>query len=208
MTIPTPNDIIVFVIFFFPGFITSLFLYKFFSVENKQFSDLEKIVLSSIFSIFSFLVLGVPIQVETISAAVLDPITLTWTFLTAIVLACSIWIIIKSFSFFGDFISPKIHRVLANRGKDHTSKNSCFPHILRQLYDARDKNEVIVHTMSGEMYKGSLEAYAENPLEIILMATKKNYLQQLNEEMWEDINEYMICFIEKDIKRISVRTLI
>lgn len=208
MTLPSPNDVVAFVIFFFPGFITLLLSSKLCRVRLKQRSDLEKIVLSSIFSIVSFLIVGVSPQVEDITIAILDVNKLLFIFLVSIILALVLWIIVKIWSALDDILSVRLEKCWSKLGLTYRSNEKGSSYILRQFYDAREKNALVIFTSSGDIYKGSFEGYAISPLEIVLCGTEKNPIMQFTENQWKEIEGYILYFFEKDIKRISAIGLI
>jgi len=203
VSIPSPDDAIAFVVFFFPGFITLLLLSHLCGISLKQRSDLEKIVLSSIFSILSFLVVGVSLQTENIAMAIFNIGTILRVFSASVALAIVIWISIKAWDFFIDVASARLQRLWAKLGRTYRSTETSSSYVLRQLYDAKEKNEVVIHTSSGEIYKGSFQGYTPNPLEILLVRTKETPIRQLKKDRWEEVDEYLMYFNEKDIRRIS-----
>lgn len=203
MDIPTPNDVIAFVVFFFPGFITFWLVSELCGVSIKQRSDLEKIVLSSIFSIFSFLTAGISLQVENITMAIFNFSQISYVFAVSVILAIVLWILIRLWNYVDATISVKLQKFWSRLLPTYSGNESGFSYMLRHIYDAKDKNQLIIHTKSGEVYKGSLGGYSPNTLEIIIIGTEESPIMQLKAGHWEEIDEYLIYFNGKDINRIA-----
>lgn len=202
VSLPNTDDVVAFVFFFFPGYITVWLASTLCGVNIKERSDLEKIVLSSIFSITSFLLAGVSPRPEDIFAAVFDIHRIPYVFLASIGTAVTLWLAIWLWKWVDDFVVSKSQRFWSRLGRTHRTPRSCSSYVLRQLYDARLKNELVVYTTSGDVYKGSFEGYTPEPLEIILMG-RKDRIEKRKEGEWVEIPEYLMCFNDRDIRRIS-----
>jgi hypothetical protein len=203
MSLPTPDDAIAFVVFFFPGFITLLLVFRLCRINLRQRSDLEKVVLSSIFSIISFLVVGVSLEAESIATAIFTVDIILRVFLASVALAIALSVIIKAWDAIADISSARSQRFWSKLGRTYIGSDTCSSFLLRQLYDAREKNELVIVTTSGEIYKGSFQGYGIHPTEIILAKTEKIPIKKLVADHWDERDEYLILFNEKDIRRIS-----
>lgn len=203
ISIPTPNDVVSFVVFFFPGFLTFWLSSELCGVKIKQRSDLEKIVLSSIFSIFSFSIIGVSLRAEDISTAIFNRDKIFLIFVVSIALSIVLWIIVKIWNLMNDIISVRLQTIWSRLGRTYRSNEKLSSYLLKQFYSAKEKNELIIVTSSKETYRGCLGGYYLHPLEITLIKTKTNSLKKLKDNNWEEIDEYLLYFNEKDIKRIG-----
>lgn len=208
MSFPSTDDAIAFVVFFFPGFTTLLIVSKLVGVDLKQRSDLEKIVLSSIFSIVSFLLVGVSLQAESITRAIFSVNTILYVFGASVALAIIIWGVAKAWDILVDVGSATLQRFWSKLGRTYRSSDRCSSYVLRQLYDARQRNELIVTTSSGEIYKGSFQGYSVKPLEILLLREQENPIRKLVKGLWVEQDEYLMHFNEKDIRRVSAVGLV
>jgi len=207
MSLPTKDEAIAFVLFFFPGFLTLWLLLELSGTHIKDRTDLEKIILSSIFSVFSFLATGVSLQTESISQAVFDISKISSVFLVSVGLAICLTIIIKVWKYLIDVTSLRIQSFWSHSGRSYTSSETCCSYILRHLFNSKNKTEIIIFANSGEVYKGILEGYNTDPLEIILTSSKKPILELKNGK-WKEFDGYLLYLNETDIKRISLASYV
>ena len=205
--IPAPQDVIGFIVFFFPGFVSLLIAANLTDTELKDRSLLEVIVLSFVFSALTFGVSGsiVPIGTNLLQAETTMTDTLT-------IFASSVLVGIVVYVLLGVWLS--IARRIAQasiwlRRKLLSEIETFGPssaYLLDRVWESRDKNHLVVTTKSGEIYRGRLGSYSIKPkYEIVLEAGNKKPISKYSNDRWEDLAEWAVLFPEEDISRIHVR---
>lgn len=199
------EDVIAFVVFFFPGFVSLNIACILCGSDIKKKTELEIIIWSSIFSILSFSSAGVTISPERIARAVFTSQTIIGVFIMSLVIGSATGLLAIGWLHFSGFYEKMAQKIRQTLNIPYVSyETACSPALLRQLFASREKNQIIVHTSSGEVYKGYLAGYGSEPLELILTRSKDTPISIKKVDLWEPIEEYLMFFSKEDIRKISV----
>jgi len=204
MWLPSVQEAISFVIFFFPGFLSLMTFSLLSGVNINKWSDLRKVVLCSVFSMLSFMFSGVSLTPEQVITSVFTPSSILTVVSISIILGIATgllsvaWLYIsRDLALFAQYISEKT-------GISYASyEETCLTNILRRILQNSALFLVTVSTSSGSTFRGFLGGYGTNPVEIVLMARDQRPLQKLNGTEWIDLDDCLLVIRNRDILTVS-----
>lgn len=229
--IPSPQDVISFIVFFFPGFISLLVIANLAGSDMKDRSPIEVIVVSFVFSAISFAVASLivtaislagpnlVIPISTSGAALLQvettPADALVIFASSVFIGILTYVLLGAWLTIGRWIakgSIVIRRRLLGRTETFGPSSEFW---LQTVFEARDKNDLIVTTKSGELYRGRLASYSIKPKFEVLLGRGEDIIEENGKETirvrpvykfreagWEELAEWAILFPEEDISRM------
>lgn len=219
--IPSPQDVISFIVFFFPGFISLLVTANLTGTDLKDRSLVEVIVVSFVFSAINLALASLVIPISTITAALLQ--IETTPLYSIVIFGTSILIGVLTYGLLGVWLtlgrwiakaSISLRRKLLG-GTDTFGPSSEY--WLQRVFEARDKNDLIVTTRSDELYKGKLTSFSIKPRFEVILGRDEETINEDGKETkrvrpvykfrdngWEELVEWAILFPEEDIRRLLV----
>jgi hypothetical protein len=204
MSLPSPQETIAFVVFFFPGFLALSIAHVVSATSIRKRSSLELIVWSSILSIISFSLAGIVLIPEKISEAIFTPQVVVNVFLLSVMLGLITGLAGISWLYVGNAVAVTAQKVASILHISYRSyKETCSSSVLRQIFASGEKSEIVINVGKDIAYRGFLGGYGFNPLEITLIATEGNPIIECKRNECHFIDEYLMIFRDKDIKRIS-----
>jgi hypothetical protein len=209
VTLTDPQQIIGFVVFFFPGFISLLVGAQLLGSSIKNRSVIETIVLSYVFSAVLFYILspviGVDITSFSLGQMVLSPASWILIFGVSVILGVAIATSIGIWLHIVEFILKFADRVKNTLGFELITLSAVSEPLLRIIWNNRELNDIIVMTTSGEMFRGKLGAYSIEPrFEILLVRRSDAPIRKLEGNKWIELDEWGIWIEGKHIYRLHV----
>lgn len=209
VTLTDPQQIIGFVVFFFPGFISLLVGAQLLGSSIKNRSVIETVVLSYVLSAVLFYILspiiGVDITAFSLGQIVLSPASWILIFAVSVILGVAIATSIGIWLHIVEFILKFTARVRKTLGFEQITPSSVSEPLLRNIWNNRELNDIIVMTTSGEMFRGKLGAYSIEPkFEILLIRRSDAPIRKLEGNKWIELDEWGIWIGGKHIYRLHV----
>ena len=187
MALPSLTDIIVVIVLVSPGFI-SFIVFKWLSIVEKKFSELEIIIYSLIFSLLIYPIFGAITgcsDIDSLRNSIFQP--------------NNVALIVGLGLLFG-FIPGGIVRLSLRKG---LIREDCWNLCMGRA--DKSNSWVIVYTKDGFEYKGILHLYGtkgEHPRELVIEKPKL-ILRDKNGKLLNEIKTGSeILFLQEDIRRV------
>lgn len=202
---PYPADLFAFAVIFFPGFISLCIILRFHCIALEKLGTVEKVVVSFVLSVGSFLLARIPINPLAPSLTVLSFENLALTFVAAVALG-----LMGAMLYYGWLYVEAVIIIAADWIRSIFGwtivPGTALKRALDVFWKSRYDSYVVVTDRDGRTFRGFLGLCSLDPaLQVVLSRYRGRNPEKLEQGEWKPAEEWALVFTEENIRWIGSR---